>query len=250
LFSTVLKLQQDKTTVYNAGNDLLESVYDAAKSATAIQFDLADCKLTPDVIPTIRNYMSQGIEFIDTRNSWRNTILAENRKRLSINTSAFINMPKYDPTEQVLTYVQSLSKDVTYKIPYNEPEIYIPLTYIVMVARPSIRINIAAHNLDFFSFIGSRLTLADIENYTEFYFTTQEGTIIVKLEDGLILTQKSGRVDLESALTIGYLVPTVLGRDKIIQESCWNLIFKECLGLLNGYRATKKLTLDEVLLLK
>lgn len=247
LFSTFLKLQKDKTAPYNIGNELLGQVYDAAKSGAPVQFDLANCKLTPDVIPIIRRYAAEGLEFIDTKDSWRNEILATNRQRRSIDVAQFPDLPKYDPSMKVLDYIEALDKNITYRTPTNDANIFIPLLYMILVARPSIKVNIGAHCNDFFTFVGSRLSFSDIEHYDEFYLTTPEGTSIVNFSNGSIYVQNIGLADKEKALTVGTLVPTVFGKEKLLQVDCWRSIFKDCLNQLNGYRATRKQTLEEIL---
>jgi len=247
LFSTFLMLQKDKNAVYNAGNDLLAQVFEAAKSGSFVEFDLANCKLTPDVIPVLNNYAAEGINLIDTKDSCRNEILRINRERYTVDKSQFVDLPEYNPDILVKDYIVSLSKDVTYNLPSNLSDVYIPLLFMILVVRPSIKINISSHCKDFFNFVGSRLSLADLHNYDEFYLTTPEGTRIVNFSKGPVVDQRIGVIDLEKALTVGTLVPTVLGREKLLDVPCWKELFQECLNRLTSYRNTRKQTLEDVL---
>lgn len=247
LFSTYLELRKNSDYEYFAGNDLLQKVYSAARVGTNVEFDLADTKITPDIEQTIRTYGFKGIAFVDTKDYYRNEILKENRRRAQIDTSSFVPLPEYNSTQLVKDYVQSLKKDVTYTVTYNNVEVYLPLLYIIMVTRPSIKIDLAGMCSEFFSFVGKRLTLSDLEGYSEFYFSDREGTVVVSLNDGKVYTQRMGLCDLETASTLGSLVPTVLGSKRLLNEGCWHTIFRTCLGMLNGYRATRKKKLYEVL---
>lgn len=246
LFSTFLALRQDPNYEYNAGNEKLDKVYRAARVGAAVEFDLANAKISPDVFPTIQSYAEKGIIFIDSKDSWRNNILALNRERMKVDMSEFVTLPAYDGTILVKDYVKSLQKGTKYILPNNNPEVYIPLTYIAMVLRPSLIINLGGQCNAFFNFVGSRFTIKDLEEYKRFYFTSPEGTMILDFSQGDCYVQRIGYCDIEQALTVGSLVPTVLGEERLFEKGRWQIIFKNCLSMLNGYRATRKHTLGEL----
>ncbi len=250
LFSTFLELQNNPEYPYNIGNELLGKVFEAAKVGTSVEFDLANAKITPDALMTIKSYAEKGIVFIDTKDAWRDSILKENRRRISVDKSQFVALPLYDGSILVKDYIVSLDNTKTYVAPNGKPEIYIPLLYILQVTRPKVAVDLEGVCTAFFRFVGNRLTLGDLDRYTEFYFTSPEGTMIVDFSQGQTYIQRIGMCDIEHALTAGTLVPTVLGREKLLNDGCWRGIFKTCLSMLNNYRATRKQTLEEILQVK
>ena len=247
LFNTCLELRKNVNYAYNVGNDKLGKVYEAVKSGTPVQFDLAGAKLTSDIVPKIREYSERGIEFIDTKDKWRDVILRTNRERLSIDTSDYIDLPPYNPSTSVKDYIVSLDKNVTYKLPLNDNDVYIPLVVMILMSRPSIKINLNVHVKDLFNYVGSRLTLADLNKYHEFYLTTPEGTQVVDFSYGKTYVQRLGLCDKEQALTVGTLVPTDFGKKKLVQDEDWKHIFRDCLNIMNRYKSSRKKTIEEVL---
>lgn len=247
LFNTIITLRVNRNHPYNIGNAMLGQVYEAAKSGAHIQVDLAGSKLTPDTVTTIQEYSAKGIEFIDTKDAGRNQILAVNRERLKFNKKDFVELPEYNPSDSVVDYLQTLNQSTIYMLPNHDQTVFIPLTYMILVVRPTIQIALVNYCSDFFNFVGNRLTLNDLLPYNEFYLTTPDGTTVVDFSKGPVYTQRIGAVDMEEALTLGTLVPTVLGKERLHKQAPWNSIFKYCLNSLNGYRATRKQALDEVL---
>ena len=247
LFNTVLALRENRNHPYNIGNAKLGQVYEAAKTGAPLQFDLAGCKLTPDTTTTIQEYACKGIEFIDTKDYGRNQIFITNRERQKISNQEFVELPVYNPSDSIVDYMQALDSSITYMLPNHDANVFIPLAYMIQVVRPTIRIAFVNCCSDFFNFVGDKLTLGDLQPYHEFYLTTPEGTTVVDFAKGPVYTQRIGTVNMEEAMTLGTLVPTVLGKERLHKQAPWNSIFKYCLNSLNGYRATRKQTLDEVL---
>lgn len=247
MFRTVVDLRNDSNTSYHVGNDLQGKVYESAKAAAPLQFDLADVKLSSDVTPIIQEYARAGIEFIDTQDAKRNEILRTNRERYAVDTSGYVTLPEYNPSQLVSDYIKLLSKDVVYKMPVGKNEIYLPLTFLILVCRPSIRIDLGTVDKAFFRFVYDHIPRDVLDNYTEFYFTTQEGTEIVNFNSGKIVTQRLGEVDFDTALTLGTLVPSVLGQKQLNSDDNWDVPVTLCLNYLTSYRSTQKVTLRELL---
>lgn len=247
LFSTVVKLRQDPTVSYNVGNELLGKVYDAVKRGEAVEFDVADCRFTPDTIQVIQQYELEGITFCDSKETWRDDLFRTNRERISIDASSFVELPKYDPAKLIKDYIVELDKETTYKMPVNEVSLYVPIAIMILLSRPSIKLNIDTHCRALFNYVGYRLSVDDLDKYSEFYLTTLEGTQVVDFSNGTVHLQRIGDANVEQALTVGTLVPTVFGKEKLLSEDCWRGVFKSCLNQINGYRATRKQSISEVL---
>lgn len=247
LFDTFLKLKKDSGYEHNVGNAMLGRVFDAAKSGTPVEFDLADIKLTPDVSNTIHQFLLKGIDFVDTTNICRNAILQENMRRRGIDVSDYTELPEYNASKSIKEYIADLDTSVNYKMPSSKPSVYIPLVIMIFISRPSINIALNNHSADLFNFVSSNLTVADIQDYKEFYYTNSDGTIIVKFENGYTYTEQLGRADMATVLSTGSLVPTVFGKEKLINDEAWRNLFSYCLKRLNNYKASRVKTLNEIL---
>lgn len=247
LFTTIKALQADNKYAYNVGNTQLGKVYDAAKAGAPIEFDLAETKITPDVVTTLMHYSSQGIVFVDSKDKWRDDIFRTNRERAAIDKSGAVNLPEYDPEMTVKEYIKSLDKNTIYQIPLTQNDVYIPLTIMILLSRPSVNILIDNKAKDLFTYVGSRLTVQDLLQYKKFYFTSPEGTQVLDFTSGKAHVQRLGEVDIITAGTVGTLVPIEFGSTKLLGKQCWDNLLKSCLNILNGYRSSQKVKLGDLL---
>lgn len=247
LFNTCLELRKDRNYVYNIGNEKLGEVYDAVKSGAKVKFDLAGAKISSDVVPKIREYSERGIEFIDTKDKWRDNILRVNRERSSIDLNSTEELPVYDASMSIKDYIVSLDNSKTYRIPLGNRDVYVPLVCLILMSRPSIKIYFNVYDKDIMYYVGSKWTLSSLEKFNEFYLTTPEGIQVVDFSNGPVYVQRLGLCSMEQALTVGTLVPTVFGKQKLVKESVWKDIFRDSLNILNRYRTTRKVKLDEIL---
>lgn len=246
LFSTIIRLRENPADECNVANDLLGQIYDAAKNNIPIEFDLADIKLSPDCSIVIDKYSRLGIKFIDTQSINRNIVLQENYKRIELDASEYVELPEFTPDMKIKDYITSLDKTVKYCLPVNDYSVYIPLTCLILSLRPSIQVLVQNHEIEFFKFVSSHFTLEDLTDFKEFYFTTTDGTIAARIENGNILTQQAGLVSFEDALTYGTLVPFDFGRVRTYDNPAFEVLTKDCISSLNRYRGTKKKHLEEV----
>lgn len=247
LFTTVKCLQADQNYPHNVGNELIGKVYEAAKCGAPIEFDFAGAKITPDIVTLLMHYAAEGFVFVDSKDYWRNEIFKVNRERAAVDTSVFVDLPKYDTNMLVKDYIQSLDKNVKYRIPVVDADIYLPLSVMIMLARPSITLLVNNKALDLFTFVGERLTVSDLFDYKTFYFTSPEGTQVLDFSSGKAYVQRLGEVDLITASTAGVLVPEDFGKVKLLGKPCWDNLFKECLRIITRYRSTRKVTIAELL---
>lgn len=246
LFNSILDLRADPSKDIFAGSPLHEKLYSAVKSASSIEIDLADAKLTPDVSPVINEFARKGITFIDSSNNVRNYILEENARRSKISEVACVELPPFTTNSMVKDYLNSLSRDVTYTVPYTNDKVYIPLVYLILCVRPTIKIDMGGWGMKFFNFVSENLTTEFICQYNEFYYVTQEGTYITKSTDGMIDTQNMGLVPIQTAMTCGKLIPTVLGNERLVNADVWGNIADSCIEFLNKYKASGKSTLADL----
>lgn len=247
LFSTYLNLLKNGNGVYNTNADYLAPIFEAAKRGEEVIFDLAEMKITPDCESTIQIYMEQGIKFMDSADPFRNGILEENvRRRDILKGINFVELPVFSVTDSVVEYIQSLDKTVQYKMRADNPELYSYLLYLILVLRPSVTVALTHAGTSFFKFVSSKLTYDDLAKYDEFYFVTSFGVLVVEKKNGMIPTQSRGLVSFETAMTMGSLVPTALGKQRLFEEEPWQSIARVCMNNIAGYKATRKRTLEEL----
>lgn len=245
LFRNVVTLREDPSADITSPNELHNRVYTFTKCANPVQFDLADTKISPDVTPIIMEYTRKGIEFVDTKDPLRNEIMKINRERCKAVVTNTTPLPEFVTDTSLKDYLNSLSKEVVYVVPNSNDDVYIPLTYLISVCRPSVQLDVNSVFNRLLTFVASHFTVDELCKYKNFYYVTQHGIREVDYSNGTISTQKFGDVDMMQALTCGMLVPTVFGRERLIDKEVWKDIAGSCLRKLNNYRATNKLTLAD-----
>lgn len=248
LCNTIQDLRKEPDKKVFAGSDLMSKIFSTVKAGDPVELDLAGLKLSTDCASNIMNWTMKGIVFVDTEDNLRNEILIENRRRVATVIDNAEPLPIYDVSSSVLDYVKALRTDVVYSYPESVlkgESIYIPLMCIIMMSRPSVSVNVSSHEREFFNYVASHLTFDEIKQYDEFYITTQEGTQIVDFSSGVAHLQRMGSTTLQDAGIEGTIVPTVFGRENLVNKPGWSSLFKHCLSALNSYRATRPITLEE-----
>lgn len=247
MFDNILALRKDSSLTPHAVNAQQQKVFDAAKAGTFIEFDLADCKITPDCVNNIMYGIANGIDFCDSQDLVRDSILQENKRRIQSRPVA-IDLPEFTVGSSVKAYIKELDSSLVYRIPVTgDPKLWYPLVYIIQVCRPSIRIMCGNHEHDFMLFVGRHLTVSDLNAYSEFYYVTNEGVYLVAATpDRKVNTQKLGLVSIQESLTVGALVPSVFGKEKLLHTQGFDLLFDQCLRSMQSIGTGKKVTLREL----
>ena len=247
-FQNVLDVMKDKNTECRVANARLVPILDMVRKGAAVEFDLADCYITPDCASVIQKYANEGLVFVDSSNHWRDKILKENRHRREIANIDIVELPKYDYDTITLEYVKALDTKLNYCLPaIDDGGIYLRLAYIITVVRPEINIVLGNNDKKFMEFVGKRLGYNDIRDYNEFYFATDDGVEIVDFNGPVYNQRMNSEISKDVALTLGYLVPTVLGKQNLIKVECFRRLFEDCLNVLESFRVTKKRRLQDVL---
>ena len=247
-FNNILEVTKDHNAPCKVANKNIVPILDAIRNGNSVEFDLADCFITPDCAQIIQNYASEGLVFIDTANYWRNKILKDNRSRESISNIELTELPPYTYDSITLEYVKALDPEKNYCLPsVDDGGIYLRLAYIITVVRPEVKIILGSNDKKFMTFIGKRLNYNSLIKYKEFYFVSNEGVKTVDFNYPVYSSRLNREVNIEDALTIGYLVPMVLGTKVVLNEPCFRRIFEDCLNVLESYRYTKKKKLKDVI---
>lgn len=250
LFSTCSQLRRDPSQEVNAGNDQIKQVYDCFRASAPVSFDLADCKFTSDVTRILmtaqRDYQ---LDFIDTKDTWRNDIFKENKNRFLTRESlqsTTVELPELRQDEKALDFIRSLSKDVTYSVPVTYvSDIWVQLCTLISIFRPSIKLYLNDREAILLNFVAARLTLNDLEPYHEFYMVTEQGVQIVDTNNPLYV-QGIGECDLSEAMAVANFVPTDFGRVVLKDVLVFRTIANECINTLNHYKNTRPVFLSEL----
>lgn len=250
MLSTCVALRSDANHVHNVGNEALGRVYNAFKSGAPVEFDLAEARLTSDVTTMINMFARQGIVFVDTNAPWRNNILTENRKRLELEFSYkdAVQLPAFDSRLSAVDYIQSLSKDIVYRVPPNNLQVTIPLVTMIIIYRPSIQLIINDVASSLFKYVGDFFTEATLEEYNEFYISEPEGVSIWSKGTPLYIQRiRKKECTFSEALTVADIVPTVFGKERLNKDKTFRAIASDCNTRLNYIRSQQPVKLSDVL---
>lgn len=245
LLENCIHLQTDKNWPYNAGNNVQEELYAAVLNGDTPVFDLGDCVITTDASSLIFKYQDKGFIFIDTKNQARHSILAENTRRVAESPETTL-LPKFDMRTSIVDYINSLDSTKVYMYPENS-ELYRSLIILIAMSRPKVKIVMDNVMAKILTTVSSLLPMDVIKQYDEFYYYTQEGIEILKLDNGILHTQRLGDVAPEVASHGGYLVPTVFGRERLLDADGWEAVFNKSLKSVNNLIKLRPRTLREIL---
>lgn len=242
---TITCLQKDPEASYFAGNDAQEALFQDVKAGNPITIDIREMRITSDCTLSINNAMLHGIQFVDTKSTRRNAILQESAKRHAVDNT--VNLPIYNPVDDPVEYIKSLDKNVVYKLPAKLSKLDIALIILATMTRPKLQFAMENNHGVILDQVADVITLSVLCKYTEFYYHSPEGIEVLKMENGLIYTQRRGLCSLAEACEAGSLVPTALGREKLIRDPDWEPLVTLCLSALNASRQSRPKTLREVL---
>ena len=247
MFSSCKRIKDDPTAVVNVGNDMMGQIYDCFRHGSAVEFDLADAKITPDVIKIINDYQRAGFKFVDSAEAWRNGILKENERRLSIDTSDFVPLPCIPPKGvKPEVYIKELRSDVVYK-PVNENrKTFIPLLAMITILRPSVKICLDEFYRDLFTFVSKLIMREDLYLFDEFYVLTPEGVDVIKKDQTYYVQQAHSYVPFEVLLDTAILIPTDFGKKGLFNHKAFKTAFDVCLSHVNAYLNSHSVTISEV----
>lgn len=248
LFDNVLKLSRGENINPNVGNDKIGEVYNCARVGTPLEFDIADAHFTSDCTSYLVTYAKKGIVFVDSSNYWRNKILETNRERVAeaVQYADEIPLPAFKVDDSAPDYIQALSKDVVYRISPNNQDVVLPLTTLIIIYRPSIKLHIDDVAIPLFRYVARFITPAEAKRFGEYYMVTAEGISVVEKADK-IYVQQLGTVDFETASTVADFVPTDFGKVRLTNDPLFRVIAQQCLNVLNEYKSRKPLRLQDVL---
>lgn len=248
LFTKIIDLGKDPNISYHAGSPLHEKLFEAVKKGEDVKIDLAGARFTPDTTPTIDTYIQAGVNFIDSKDKVRNEVLSENASRYAIDRSEFKLLPKFSNTDKITDYMSALSREVVYTVPESHEELYVPLTILIMLFRPTIKFCLGSKERTIFNHIATVFTSHELSQYDEFYFITNNGVMIIAPNGkGLYDIQEKSDLTLNEVLGYGNLVPTIIGKKRLAGEEPWASLAKRCFTLVDSYKFTYQPTLGEVL---
>ena len=246
--NTILSLKQDASYEYFAGNGAQEALFQDVIAGNEFVIDCAKTRITSDCTPLLSNATVNGINFIDSILPWRDAILRENSKRKPVSDT--LPLPAFDTKEDPVTWVRNLNKDVVYTLPPNINILMTSLVILATLSRPKLQFALTTADGVIFDTISELITVSVLCHYDEFYYHSPEGIEILKLENGKVFTQRLGYCTIAEACETGSLVPTVFGREKLINDPNWDPLVSVCLSTINSMRQAKAITLRDVLEVK
>lgn len=250
MLNTCVALRSNPEHPHNVGNPELGKIYEAFKKGEPVEFDLAEARITSDVTTTINMFTRQGIVFVDSAATWRDEILKENRRRLELakQLTDAVDLPKFNPGEDAVAYIQSLSKDVTYVVPPTNLKLTLPLVTMIIIYRPSIKLVIDSIASELFSYVGDFFTEATLDGFDEFYVSTPEGVTLWKKGTPLYIQRiRKKECSISEALTVADFVPAVFGVERLNKERTFRTIASDCNNRLNFLKAQQPVKLSDVL---
>ena len=249
LFDTILKLKEDRDAKYNAGSDLHEQLFEDVKEGKEVVIDLAGARLTSDCITILTQYLRKGIKVTDSQDDVRRNILETNAERLALDTESYELLPKFTNKADVKEYLQSLSRDVTYTIPETHEDLYIPLVILIMLLRPTIKIDLGYRDRMILGKVAGYFTVHELKQYRDFFFVSDEGVMELSPDSsGNYSLQQANGLDIDGVLEYGNLVPKIFGEKRLVTDEPWRCLSTECLRIVDGYKLTYQPTLEEAIL--
>lgn len=209
--------------------------------------------MTSDITPYITEFTRKGLVFKDSGNSYRNKLLQENARRITISKDNFVDLPTFDLNMKASDWIRNLPSDVVLVPSVHNVELYLPLVVMAMLLRHKLNFCIDNIQSAFFQYFKDKLSLEVLSKFDEFFvYVPNEGVYIQSFNPkGYI--QSLGLVTIEDAVTAAYLVPTAITKcraidlDEKLGIQAFKPIFNECRRIVNSYIENRKVHLDEVL---
>lgn len=247
LFDTIIKLRNDPTASYHAGSKLHEELFKDVIAGKEVVIDLAGAKFTSDTTTTLTRYMREGIKFADTEDTVRNEILEEDVRRMAIDKTDYVLLPRFTNRTNIQEYLSSLKRDVVYTLPEMHEDLYIPLTILIILLRPTITIDMGHKDRTILSKVANHFTAYELKQYAEFYFISDEGVVELRPDiSGKYSVQQASNLSIDDVLSYGNLVPLIFGKKRLVEEDPWYSLSEECLRIVDGYKLTYQPTIEEV----
>lgn len=246
-------LQKDPNVPCHPLNETCRKLFDCAKSAAPIEFDLAEAVITSDITPCITDFIRKGFVFKDSSNVYRNSILQENARRAKISTENYISLPTFNLNMKVSDWIKSLPADEVIKPSAQNTDLYIPLVVMATLLRHKLNFCLDDIQKQYFTFIANRLSVSSLKLFDEFFVYVPDEGVYVQQFNPTGYVQSLGLVGIEEAATAAYLVPTAITKkraldiDKEFDTDIFTNIFNECHRIVQGFIANRKVHLDDVL---
>ncbi len=227
----------------------MESVLDAILRNEQVTLDIAGAVFTSDVVNKLINFQVEGIQVIDSKIHLRNSILAENARRLNVNFSSMEALPEFTYDTDLVSYIRSLDGNITYNILnwYRMPvNVQYSLLALITMCRPDVRVYIREIT-SFFSFVAALIPSDDIVKYTKFYaYDADDSLIELDFSDGTAWVPNGGQVSVEQAVRYVTLIPKVFGTEPTVNNPTFQTLLVTATERLNAYKKSRPKTLAEV----
>lgn len=244
-FSAINRLRNGEDFHPNIGNEKIGEVYEAARRGEPIVIDLADARLSSDILRPIYSAEDDGIVFIDTMNAWRNNIFKENARRRQMKMSK-LKLPEFTPKTDIKEYMKSLHQEAIYDAVGQPVPILIAITCLAMLMRPSLRICIDSIASTLFKYVNTKIPTEEVLNSSRLWMCTNEGVLHVSADN--IYVQEAQKVlPVKEALQYAILIPAAFGEEVLLHNQAYQGLFRSCLLILQEFQENSPKTLEEIL---
>lgn len=248
LLDTCKQLRSNPEFNYFSGNALQEKLFQDVKAGDDPVFDFADTKITTDVANlSVLRFVTSEFKVIDSKDAKRDSVFKESQRRLACTYENVTIFPDWQVRQSPKDYIKNLRLDCTYVLPTSTTQQIKALVIMATILRPKLKFVINNVQREIFDYIAPFLTPEVLEKYDEFYYSTPEGIEVLKLVDGLLDTQRLGKVPILEAASAGHLVPTAFGTERLYEDPAWRPIFDSCYGVLQQCERERKKNLFEVI---
>lgn len=222
--------------------EFVDSVVNEGTKDNPVIIDIAGTRFTPDIASQINTLISPTVKFISSENEQDNKILEYNYNLKNVDDA--IELPKYNPSENIVAYLKTLQPGYSYKLPEENKNVYIPIITLGIMFRPRIEFDISECVLEVMRLICKTLNKQDIKLFTRdtnnycYYYKNNliEFTTDVKNDEELFYVYGIGNVTWSKLLEEHYVIPSYLGVMNVSDPSVaelWQDTIKEIINEIN-----------------
>lgn len=226
--------------------------------------DIAEARFSHNCAELIESAQKHGTHIFDSADPERQELLDYN-VNIYNNVIETVSLPKYESID-IVDYIQSLKEDVVYT-PYDDSDISLALAFLILVARPSINLDITYITYKLFTNIHLSIYanyLQEIVDSTD-EFLVQVNVKLPKTKDnntnGLFkvkITEKDintpfyiygiGNITWLQLVTGAHrFAPSYLGTKKLVEDESWSYLVEESIELLDKHQEQKNKSLYNLL---
>lgn len=202
------------------------------------EIDLAGARICHTVMSRIMTAAHNGLVVHDTTDPVRDAFFEENRRRRKLQQSlaGAVDLPIPQSIEQVSVLVKRLDPNVTYVLRMGALTTNRAFAVLVQFLRPEITIDLGSDAVEVLSLVYDNL-FPNNHVWDEFYRVAGATYEVVQV----------GSADYRSFISDNIVVPTVFGKERLLNLPEWSRCFSRVVSLLeSGLKPTNKRIADYI----